>query len=178
MLNWISYLHSLFVAVAQHIAVMSLGGPSCLREAYWSVLTRLYMIRNASVVYWLLKLTGIIVILLAHRWIPVRAAARSSFCFDLVQIYWHGAILNSKQTHKAACLCCFAADSVSLHHHYNAGDIRSIQNWDFDLLSFSSTGTLYHLFSKLPRRKVWPRWPHLLLSVPGLEKLPERHIWC
>lgn len=41
-----------------------------------------------------------------------------------------------------------------------------------------STGTLYHIFPELPRRKVWPCWSHLLLSVPGLEKLPERHIWC
>lgn len=139
-------------------------GPSCLREAYWSVLTRLYMIRNASV-------AQSVVAVEAHwdycYFTTVWSAARSRVWFDLIQTLSIWCHIEPK-----------ADTGTCMFHHYNASDIRRIQNWDSDLSLFSSTGTLHHLFSKLPRRKVWPCWPHLLLSVPGLEKLPERHIWC
>lgn len=90
------------------------------------------MIRNTSVaqVYWLLKLTGIIVILLVHFWIPVcsRACRKSRFWFKTVDmaLYW-------TKSRNTDLHYMFVLHNKRFYFIIAGGNYR-VLSWDLDLL--------------------------------------------
>lgn len=103
------------------------------------------MIRNASVaqVYWLLKLTGIIVILLVHFWIPVcwRACRKSRFWSKSVDmaLYW-------TKSRNTDLHYMFVLHNKGFYFIIAGGNYR-VLSWDLDLFFLINRNPLPHFFS-------------------------------
>lgn len=135
-----------------------------------SALTRLCMIRNASVarVHWPFHgLPFFYVLLFGFQILSEHVEG-----LELLSC-WRGAVLSQKLEH------CLALYSRWIYlFHPSCCQLPTEGLYFFSLSLSWCAGTLYHVFPELPRRKVWPRRSHLLLGVPGLEELPEGHVWC